>query len=80
MTDSPDTFLCENCRKDLPASERAVFPLIVKIMSLPLAVLPMFPSFLVWPRNICRPCSTQVYLYAGGVIVILAALLLGAFR
>jgi hypothetical protein len=76
MSDSAETFRCENCRKDFPVSERAVFPLVVKIISLPLGILPLFPSFLCWPKDFCRACSTQVYLYGGGVFAVIVVLLL----
>ena len=73
MSDKASSFQCFNCRKKLPAEERGRIPLIaVALASVALLFLAHYPR---GPSEVCKDCSSRVYLFAALTSVIAAIIL-----
>jgi hypothetical protein len=76
------SFRCPNCRETYDDNDEHRFPRIFKIATL--LTIPFFwgPSTIVWPRNICRNCASQVSLLAIAIIaleLLIVGLIVGAW-
>jgi hypothetical protein len=64
MTHIDTAFRCKNCCNEHSAADRARFSLWFRIATLPTAIFWFVPSLIVWPRDVCRRCASQVGLTA----------------